>query len=273
MNLNASIRISDIIARIEQEHHWTVGVCGASLRNASEYAHRGTGQFPAASLVKLFVAYAALVEARGRDMHARITITPDDGERGNGTLANLTQDTLPLSDILYFLLAHSDNTAQRVLERTFGVDALAKHITDLHLSNTTYVPRRAPHDTRATTTPDDVVRFLRALWDGSLVSLDERTLILSALAQSHTTYYGLRHLPCTLNTQNPIIHTYYEKAGKTFDTVNDALILCTETDTLFLSIFITDIHETTNGNSVDHAGIRALATVAKVLYTTLTNNT
>ncbi|MBP9749418.1 MAG: serine hydrolase [Candidatus Pacebacteria bacterium] len=273
MNLSASIPIYEHIARIEETSGCTIGVHAVSDEvGAPVVAHHAERLFAAASIMKLFVAYAICKEYAGCMDTLTVPITPLEHRPGMGVLANISAGNYPLRDVLFFLLAHSDNTAHCALERFAGTECIAHHIEHVTQHTTTYVPYSRTNGTnQSMTTPHAVTALLRRMWSGELLNPPERDIFLGALAKSSSTYFGLRNLPCALNTQQPDILAHYSKSGKLRDTIADAMILRTHKHTLYVYIVLDGYHTTMYGNSVDHGGILHLADLAVSIYHTLTH--
>jgi hypothetical protein len=117
------------------------------------------------------------------------------------------------------------------------------------------------------TTPNDAVMFMEKLWDGELFEKEARTLMLTYLAQSRHTHYGLRYLPTSLNTKNPFITERYSKAGKVHHTVNDTVLLATPKGVVCLGVFVDNFIATESFNSVDNKGILLVAELTCDLFT------
>jgi hypothetical protein len=170
---------------------------------------------------------------------------------------------------LYFLLAHSDNTAQRTLEQIVDLEGFGTRLVELGCTATRYVSIAASDaSNRSVTSPADVTALFAGIWNGELLSGEQRELFLKYLSQSRMTYVGLRTLPCSLNTATPTINTYYSKAGKVRDCVADSLILETNNGVLAMSCHVQGLETTEFGNSVDHPAIRLVGELAELVYNT-----
>lgn len=265
------MQLLEKIARIEARGA-TVGICaGIPGTPQHTFTHNATRSFPAASSIKLFVALAALeMVARGEmTLDTKETIRPEERMPGLGVLAELRSTLHTLRDLLYYLLAHSDNTAQNTIERMLTVHRIEHTIAALGTSHTRYVPLPAQHEQgRSHTSPQDIARLLTSLWEGTLLPANERRFFLECLAHTRTTHLGLRTLPCALNTRHPLITAYYAKGGKVPGTVTDNLLLVTSRGTLCISVFLHGITVTRYGNNVDHTGARMIADLVATLFRT-----
>jgi len=265
------MKLLEKIARIEARGS-TVGIC-AGIPGAPRciFAHNAARPFPAASSIKLFVALAALeAVARGEvALDTKETVRAYERMPGLGVLAELSSATHTLRDLLYYLLVHSDNTAQNTIERMLTVRRIEASIAEFGASHTHYVPLGVRNEhVRSRTSPREVLRLLAGLWEGTLLPADERHFFLDCLARTRTTHLGLRTLPCALNTRRPLITAHYTKGGKVPDTVTDNLLLATPQGTLGISVFLHGITVTRYANNVDHAGTRMVANLVATLFRT-----
>ncbi|KKS84908.1 MAG: hypothetical protein UV60_C0013G0025, partial [Parcubacteria group bacterium GW2011_GWA2_43_11] len=133
---------------------------------------------------------------------------------------------------------------------------------------TTFVSKNNPTKTVfPSTTPNDAVTFMERLWDGETFEPGARKLMLTYLAQSRHTHFGLRHLPTSLNMKDPIISERYSKAGKVHHTVNDTVLLKTPKEVLSIGVFVDNFVATENFNSVDNKGILLVSDITRDLFT------
>lgn len=259
------------IATLEKEYGCTIGVEVRDFETGATVAeYKAHESVTAASCIKLFVAGAVLhsLEGRGYTLESTLPIESSHLVPGASILADLAIRAMSIRDLLYFLLAHSDTSAQNVLEQVAGPELIHAYIQRIGCADTAYVPKYASNsETHSRTTPHDAVHFMKALWQGDgILPPEARALILSFLARSRHTHFGLRHLPCTLNTKEPRITEHYSKAGKIGRSVNDTLILTTKTGVLGVAVFIDNLAVTKNYNNVDHDGILLVAALVRDLF-------
>lgn len=120
-----------------------------------------------------------------------------------------------------------------------------------------------------------MAHFLCDLHSGKLLMATQTEAILATMAKNTTTYFGLRALPCALNTTAPTILAHYTKSGKLRDLVCDNCILTHATGTTYISIFIQNYLTNTYGNNVDNAAILSLSELSRdthVLMQKINNN-
>jgi len=150
---------------IENRDDVTIGV--HAHMPTQHLAHRADTLFPAASIIKLAIAlsiHALSVKQRAiADYH--VHIDSSDAHCGSGTLTKRVGASYTVNQLIWHLLAQSDNTAQNALVRTLPSLEIQSFINQkLHLHNTRYVP--LPETTSShysTTTPEDAVALINAI--------------------------------------------------------------------------------------------------------------
>jgi beta-lactamase class A len=152
------------ISRVHAGTHGVVVFDPLSGETASLNADR---RFVAASLSKLY-ALLALYSAASRgevDLEDEIIMRASDvWAEGTGVLYNQpVGTTMTLRECATFLIEESDNTAEVMLNRYLGEEQIEAELRRVGARSTSYwVPN--------TTTPDDVLRVLRAISDPSHTS-------------------------------------------------------------------------------------------------------
>jgi len=127
--------------------------------------------FPAASTIKLAVLVAAFrdVDAGRLDLDRMVSIEPGAVVGGSGVLAWLRPGlVLPLADLLYLMVAVSDNTASNLVIDAVGLDRIAAVVADLGLRQTALARRFLgrlpdPGQPENLTTAADLVELLSAI--------------------------------------------------------------------------------------------------------------
>lgn len=259
------------IVNLEQKNNCIIGV---EVRNITTHTTFFTYQekriLSSASCIKLFFAGAVLetIHAKSLSLTDTLPVEPSQFVPGASILADLKTQAVRIDDLLYLLLAHSDTTAQNTLEQLITPQEVNDYIQKHGFTDTTYVSKTDHNKTTfPSTTPNDAVTFMSRLWDGEQFETEARTLILTYLAQSRHTHYGLRYLPTSLNMKDPFITERYSKAGKVYHTVNDTVVLNTPKGVLCIGVFVDDFIATENFNSVDNKGILLVSDLTRDLFT------
>lgn len=127
-----SIRWQKIVDRIEE-----TGTDVAFLLHEKQtlYAHNKERLFPAASIIKLFVACALYrYEA---DLNRTVSVAPAARVGGCGILQHIRSDLqLSLADLCRLMICLSDNTAANLLIGHLGFELINDYINELGCRNT-----------------------------------------------------------------------------------------------------------------------------------------
>lgn len=256
--------------KLANRHNFNIGIYAYDLYDSKNaILLNEKRKFPAASLVKLIIALAILkkVESKKFSLSKKLICRDEDKIIGASIIADLNLDKYKIKDLLYFLLAHSDNTAQNILEQIVREKEINNFIKKNNLSRTKFVSLKKSTAKRySTTTPQDMAILFRLIWQNKLLNKKMTKLLLSFLAKTRTSYFGLRYLPCRLNTKNPEIKYFYSKAGKLKNSVNDCLILVTKDRIFQINIFIDNLRIKKYRNNVDNEGIIILGKIVLELY-------
>jgi beta-lactamase class A len=264
------MQILENIKTIERERGCTIGlVVWDDTHDTPSYTFREQEEHASASAIKLFVA-GAVAEAMGsgdNTLERELPVRAQHFVTGASVLADLTCSSMSVKNLLYLLLAHSDTSAQNVLEQIVSPAEINEYLARQGYKGSTYVPKGLSNEAHhSRTTPLDSARCIRALWRAESCSGDMRTFLLSCLAQSRHTHYGLRYLPSAENARAPRITAHYTKAGKIHHSVNDTLLLETDRGVVSMSVFVDGLQVQKNFNSVDHEGILLVSTLVRDLF-------
>lgn len=259
------------IVNLEQENACSIGVEVRNLTtNTTFFRYQEKKVISSASCIKLFFAGAILETMHRKNISFSDTLplTTSHFVPGASILADLKTQEVRIDDLLYLLLAHSDTTAQNTLEQLISPQEINDYIKKQGFVDTHYVSKKNPDKTVfSSTTPSDAVLFMSNLWNKKDFVEENRNLMLSFLAQSRHTYYGLRYLPTSLNMKDPSVTERYSKAGKVYHAINDTLLLITTKGTVAIGVFIDNFIATEKFNSVDNAGILLVAELTRDLFT------
>lgn len=194
-----------------------VACAAAPVFDSSMLIHHSVGQlWPGASLYKPLAA-VALSRQIGANLSTPVQITPDDHVPGGAGLS-LTQDpvTLTWRELMRWMLIGSDNTSAQIILRKVGIAALAEVASDAGMSATSIVPtsesmttavrsaRRVSEGPKnraierddellelartdailgSVTTATDQIKFMQALWSGTLLDSDGTRTVTAMLGQ------------------------------------------------------------------------------------------
>ena len=163
------------------------GVPGAPSR----LAWNEEAVFPAASVIKIAVALAALaaIDEGTLDAHERLVLREHDRVPGSGVLGALESGLAPtVGDLLHLAIAISDNTATNKLIERVGVPAVNERLARCGLVTTRLTGRifvEGEHGELSPTTAAELVALLR--WAHAqaprLVSLLGRTQTASTIGR------------------------------------------------------------------------------------------
>jgi beta-lactamase class A len=264
------MHIKNNLVNIEQKHNCTIGLQAYDFDTKHIFfAYHEHEQKIAASSIKLFFAGAVLQALHEKKLSLESVLPVESSQlvQGISILADFTVEDMSVRNLLYLLLTHSDTSAQNTLEQVVTPEEVNSYIQSLGLTQTHFVSKYTSTETHLShTTPSDVVIFMQKLWNKEVGTQDDSALLLSFLAQSRMTHFGLRHLPTSLAMSKPIITERYSKAGKIYKSLNDSLIVKTDKGVLGVGVFIDNLTVVDKFNSVDHEGILLIASLVKTIF-------
>lgn len=162
--------LETLLAKLPGPVSLTLEAHPAGGRAGFSFVHQPNLSYPAASLIKLPILLAALSLAeRGElDLTARVAVG-GEGTGGAGVIEHLAPETLlSVGDLLFFMIAVSDNAATNHLLDLIGFAAVSRWVQEFGLEGT--VLRRKMMDAAARqagrenlTTAADQHRLLREL--------------------------------------------------------------------------------------------------------------
>jgi beta-lactamase class A len=162
-------RVQQIAAKVDG----VVGYTIVDLTTGERISHLGNAVFPTASAIKLAIVYELFKQAEDKtiNLDEKITLDRKQAVGGTGVLVEMGTPTLSIYDYAVLMVTLSDNTATNVLIDRVGMDRIAARMQALGLPGTKL--RRHMMDTAAAkrgdenvSTPDELVRLLRAMNDG-----------------------------------------------------------------------------------------------------------
>jgi beta-lactamase class A len=133
---------SQLQAQVDQiaaQHHGQVAVFAKALSSGQTLALKADEPVQTASVIKLALLYEAMEQIRAGKAHwdDKVELTKDNQTGGSGVLGFFnTPVTLTLKDVLFMMVAVSDNTATNVAIDKIGLDATNAEMGRLGLKNT-----------------------------------------------------------------------------------------------------------------------------------------
>jgi len=155
------------------------GLCFYDLQQDEGFALSGERSFPAASLIKLPVAFALYRQAEeGKiSLEEKYSLQEKDKIKGSGVLyLKPAGEKFTYRELAELMLNKSDTTAQLILAEKIGRSYIQQTVEDLGMQATDYK--------EGETTPIDVTVFFYRLLDSSFLSSSSREEILSFLTKT-----------------------------------------------------------------------------------------
>ena len=267
-------RLIKKIKEIENKYKIIIGIYAVkysnNFRKDKIIAINENAIFPAASLIKIYLALAVLYKIKDNKytLEQKITYYKKDILLGNSIIADLDEKNFKIRDVLYYLLSHSDNTAQNMLEQIVDEKEINNFIKNLKIYRTKYVSlKKKDKDNISATTPRDMGILFEKIISRNILNNNLLSILLNFLNKSRIAYGGLRYLPNKLNTANNEIFKYHSKVGKLETSFNESLLLETKFGLLQFNILIKNFNIKKYKNNVDNKGMVILGRVALELFT------
>jgi beta-lactamase class A len=127
------------VAQIVARHHGQVAVFAEDLTTGKTVSLRSDEPVATASVIKLAILYEAMRQIRLGRVHWNdsVTVGGDDQTAGSGVLGYFDAPaTLTLKDVLFMMIAVSDNTATNVAIDRLGLQAINDELGRLGLKST-----------------------------------------------------------------------------------------------------------------------------------------
>jgi len=172
-------RLQKKIERYLSSYQGIYGLCFYDLQQDKGFALLGERGFPAASLIKLPVAFALYRQAEeGKiNLEEKYTLQEKDKIKGSGILyLKPAGEEFTYRELARLMLNKSDSTAQLILARKIGRSYIQQTIEELGMQATDYK--------NGETTPIDMAVFFHRLLDPSFLSSSSREEILSFLTKT-----------------------------------------------------------------------------------------
>jgi beta-lactamase class A len=135
----AGSELESRVARIAARHHGLVAVFAEDLSTGKTVSLRSDEPVATASVIKLAILYAAMRQIRDGRAHWNdpVTVGGDDQTAGSGVLGYFDAPArLTLKDVLFMMIAVSDNTATNVTIDRLGLQAINDELGGLGLKST-----------------------------------------------------------------------------------------------------------------------------------------
>lgn len=229
--------VAEAIARGEQPN----AVIGAAViaPSGEQFNHKGSRRFVAASTVKvpLMIALFREIEAGRQRLDAPYVLVEKDRAPGSGVLLHLHEGlALTLGDLVYLMIAISDNTATNVLIERVGMQRVNDVMQALGMQHSTLERPMRGHASAAGApenwaTPDDYARVIAALLDNTAASRASCLAMLAYLEKQQNERRIARFLP---KDHRP---RWGSKTGSVAGVVNDVGFIETARGPLILCIF------------------------------------
>lgn len=224
-----------------REAEATGGVVGVAIHGAEEelFSHNGERQFRAASTIKLPIMIETYREIERGTLSLDETYRLRDEDRvpGSGVLGHLHEGLeLTLADLLFLMIAVSDNTATNlILDRT-GLEAVNATMQSLGMANSVLGRRILGHqpnpgDPENWATPSDFARAMNAIVTNEAATPESCEQMLATLEQQGEIRRISRFL-----TGGPDVR-WGTKPGDLPGVVNDVGFVSSDNGTLSVAVF------------------------------------
>lgn len=222
-------------------------IVGASIvaPDGERRAWQGDRRFHAASTVKVAVMVEIFRQIERGNLTRRDLVTLDDADKvaGTGVLSGM-HDGLPLTvdDLLYLMMAISDNTATNLLVDLAGLDAVNATMAELGLSAASAMHRkmlgRLPQgeEPENWATPDDHAGLMAAIVADRAASPESCAAMRALLATQQCTTRFKRCLPASGVT-------WGSKIGALPEVCNDVGYVTGPGGTIVLALFVEGLPE------------------------------
>ncbi len=232
----------------------TQGLVGVAAigPDGAEWEHRGGRLFAAASTVKipLMIAVYREIDAGRLALDTPYTLTDNDRTPGSGVISHLhTGITLTVADLLYLMIAISDNTATNLLLRMLSMDTARATMTDLGMAHSVFGrpmygrPARADEGENYAT-PHEYARVLRAILDGKAASSASCEAMTALLETQQNSRRFARYLPTLAHLR------WGSKTGSVSGVVNDVGFVLAPNGRLILAVYTENCPDEWTGEAV-----------------------
>lgn len=194
----------DAVAQAVAKAEEAGAVLGVSViaPDGRRFSHNGSRRFRAASTVKIFVMVELFrrIEAGSLSLDDRRVVRAADRAQGSGVMLHLHDGIeMTLGDLLYLMMAISDNTATNLLIDAVGMDRVnatmqALGATRSRLGRKMMGVASGP-ESENWATPDEYAAAVAALFDGRAASRASCEAMIAVLEQQQNNRRIARYLP------------------------------------------------------------------------------
>lgn len=226
--------------------------------DGSAWAIQGDVQFPSASTAKIpiMIEVWRMIdrgEAALDDVHL---VTRADKSNGSGVLRLMHAGLqISLADLLYLMMAISDNTATNMLIRLAGIDCINATMRELGMARSVLgrlmVGRLAIEGEQENlATPENYTRLIDTIFTGRAASPEACAAMIAMLEKQQNARRIGRFVPATVGWR------WGSKTGSNTGVVNDVGFVIGPQGRMLVSIYVRRVEEMVEGE-------RIIATVAR----------
>jgi len=229
------------VERIIAEAEAGGGSVGVTLvgPNGDTFTHNADRKYGAASTVKipLMVEIFRQIDRGERSLDDPYTLVDADRAAGSGVILELhTGITLTLNDLIYLMMAISDNTATNILIDYAGMDNVTATMRELGMTQSLLGRKMKGRpaeegEQENWATPGDYARLMQALLANQVASADSCAKMVAMLEKQQNTRRISRYLPESDKIR------WGSKTGSVRGVTNDVGFVTTDAGTLIVSIY------------------------------------
>lgn len=242
----------------------TLGVA-AVLPGGARFAHNGTRRFIAASTVKIpiMIELFRQIDTGAATLDTPHRLLPQEQATGSGVLAQMHAGLdLTLSDLVFLMIAISDNSATNILIDRVGMAAVNATMAALGMAGSTLGRRMSGVLADVPTlenwaVPDDYARVIETLLNGTAASAASCARMLTLLEAQQNERRIARFLP---RQDRP---RWGSKTGSLAGVCNDVGFVMTAAGPVVIAVFCADPAD-------PHEGERIIGEVARAVLGTAT---
>lgn len=207
--------------------------------NGDTFTHNADRKYGAASTVKipLMVEIFRQIDRGERSLDDPYTLVDADRAAGSGVILELhTGITLTLNDLIYLMMAISDNTATNILIDYAGMDNVTATMRELGMTQSLLGRKMKGRpaeegEQENWATPGDYARLMQALLANQVASADSCAKMVAMLEKQQNTRRISRYLPESDKIR------WGSKTGSVRGVTNDVGFVTTDAGTLIVSIY------------------------------------
>ena len=220
--------------------------------DGSAWAVRGDEQVPAASTAKIAIMVEMFrrIDRAQSSLDAMCVVTELDRAHGSGVLRMLHGGLrLTVGDLLYLMMAISDNSATNMLIETAGMAQINATMRELGMRNSILgrpmVGRLAiAGEQENLATACDYTRLVDAIVSGRAASAESCNAMLDLLSQQHNAHRIGRFVPASPG------YRWGAKNGTNKGIVNEAGFIETPHGTLLLAVYLQGVADDVTGEAI-----------------------